>query len=90
MRAKIAIAATAVLFLLSSVSLIAQGNGRGASKAPKPQASAAKPTQGPKAAAPVAAATPTPAPSKAAPPRTIIRLFITITPAGAHLLWPAI
>jgi hypothetical protein len=72
MRARIAIAATAVLFLLSSVSLIAQGNGRGASKAPKPQASAAKPTQGPKAAAPVAAKGPTvkPTSAKSGPTKT--------------------
>jgi hypothetical protein len=50
MRWRIAIAATAVLFVLSSASLIAQGKGQGGSKAPKAQAPAAKPTQGPKAA----------------------------------------
>lgn len=49
MRWRIAIAATALLIVLSGASLIAQGKGRGGAQAPKAQAPAAKPAQGPKA-----------------------------------------
>ena len=53
MRWKIAVAATAVLFVLSNASLIGQGKGNGGSKGPKAQAPSTKPTQSPKATAPV-------------------------------------
>jgi hypothetical protein len=46
MRWRLAIAATALLIVLSGASLIAQGKGRGGAQAPKAQAPAAKPTQG--------------------------------------------
>lgn len=69
MRWRIAFAATAVLLMLSSASLIGQGKGNGGSKAPKAQAPSTKPTQGPKATAPTVAKGPK-APQAGAPTTT--------------------
>jgi hypothetical protein len=66
---KIAVAATAMLFVLSNASLIGQGKGNGGSKAPKAQAPSTKPTQSPKAPAPTAAKGPK-APKAGAPTTT--------------------
>lgn len=69
MRWKIAVAATAVLFVLSSASLIGQGKGNGGSKGPKAQAPSTKPAQSPKATAPTSAKGPK-APKAGAPTTT--------------------